>query len=113
MKLFQLWLFHQHNAVTQRVWVEETKSGNLFNSPGTVEGTSVNPLASSDTGTTGSRANTVNNNIPKTEETSTALRAELWPSAVECSTCMDTAKENSYKSNTTAILEYLHRAYAI
>jgi len=113
--LMQLWLFHQHNAVTQRVWAEETNSDSFAKPPTTDPGTgtSVNQ-ASADESTTGSRANVddKNNNAEK-DNRSVALRAELWPSTAECSTCMDASIESPYKANSTAIIEYLHLAYAI
>lgn len=114
--LSQLWLFHQHNAVTQRVWAEETNNDSLAKPPttGPATGTSVNPQASADESTTGSRANTDNkNNNAEKDNRNVALRAELWPSTAECSTCMDESLESPYKANSTAIIEYLQLAYAI
>lgn len=127
----QLWLFHQHNAVTQRVWTEETDSGNIINtlitgslSTGTSSTTAKDAVSNIDAGTTGSRANG-HNSVILTENPSAALRSELWPSVTECSTCLDTPSVNNvspsgdkpanvpFITNNTAILEYLHRAYAL
>lgn len=108
----QLWLFHQHNAVTQRVWAEETNSGS----------TSSTNYSADTSSSTGSATKGENNDVSTDFLQQVALRKELWPSTNQCSTCIDMHTTSStgvsslkepYIMNTTAILQYLHTAYAI